>query len=107
MGKSAGFLPLLGAAQCHGGSGREDCYCRCERFALSMIIIRNSLLGHSPMHPLVSFLSAAAAFFLAASGGLALTQDQPSRLTIKNHQFEPPDFRVPTSTQHTLQDLKQ
>src|SRR5258708_10237034 len=103
MGKSAGFLPLLGAAQCHGGSGREDCYCRCERFALSMIIIRNSLLGHSPMHPLVSFLSAAAAFFLAASGGLALAQEQTFRLTIKNHQFEPAEFEIPANTKVTLQ----
>ena len=55
------------------------------------------------MHPLVSFLSAAAAFFLAASGGLALAQEQTFRLTIKNHQFEPAEFEIPANTKVTLQ----
>jgi hypothetical protein len=68
-----------------------------------MIIIRNSPQGHSPMPPLVSFLSAAAAFFLAASGGLALAQEQTFRLTIKNHQFEPAEFEIPANTKVTLQ----
>jgi hypothetical protein len=55
------------------------------------------------MHPLVSFLSAAAAFFLAASGGLALAQEQTFRLTIKNHQFEPAEFEIPANAKVTLQ----
>src|SRR5260221_6293103 len=71
-----------------------------------MIIIRNSLLGHSPMHPLVSFLSAAAAFFLAASGGLALAQEQTFRLTIKNHQFEPAEFEIPARSEEHTSELQ-
>ena len=55
------------------------------------------------MHPLVSFLSAVAAVFLAASGGLALAQEQTFRLTIKNHQFEPAEFDIPANTKVTLQ----
>jgi hypothetical protein len=51
----------------------------------------------------VFFMSAAAAFFLAASGGLALAQEQRFPLTIKDHRFEPAEFEVPANTKITLQ----
>ena len=55
------------------------------------------------MPRLVFFLSAVAAFFFAASGGLALAQEQSFRLTIKDHKFEPAEFEIPANTKVTLQ----
>jgi hypothetical protein len=51
----------------------------------------------------VFFLSAVAAFFLGASGGLVWAQEQSFRLTIKDHRFEPAEFEIPPNTKVTLQ----
>jgi len=47
------------------------------------------------------FLSVSVAF-LAASGGLALAQEQSFPLTIKDHRFEPAEFEVPANTKVKL-----
>jgi hypothetical protein len=47
------------------------------------------------------FLSVSAAF-LAASGRLALAQEQSFPLTIKDHRFEPAEFEVPANTKVKL-----
>ena len=39
---------------------------------------------------------------LAASGGLALAQEQSFPLTIKDHRFEPAEFEVPANTKVKL-----